>query len=194
MTDAPAPPAPVTHTPNGTPVIGIVGWKQAGKTTLTTRLIAHFAAGGLRVASVKHAHHALSVDDGATDSARHRASGASQVAVASSRLWAIITETPGSDEPDLAMLLAKLDPADLCIVEGFKTSNLRKIEARRAASDAHTALLGTVPNVVAIATDRPGGADNASETRGSVPEFDLDDIAGLAAFIVELTGCRSPGP
>jgi molybdopterin-guanine dinucleotide biosynthesis protein MobB len=39
------------------PVIGIAGWKNSGKTTLVTKLIAELTRRGFRVASVKHAHH-----------------------------------------------------------------------------------------------------------------------------------------
>src|SRR4029079_9626618 len=45
------------------PVIGIAGWKKSGKTTLATRLIAEFTQRGLKVATVKHAHHDFQIDD-----------------------------------------------------------------------------------------------------------------------------------
>jgi molybdopterin-guanine dinucleotide biosynthesis protein B len=57
-------------------VIGIAGWKNSGKTTLVTRLIAELTRRGLRVASVKHAHHEADVDQEGTDTFRHRAAGA----------------------------------------------------------------------------------------------------------------------
>ena len=66
-----------------TPVIGIAGWKKSGKTTLAERLIAEFTRRGLKVATVKHAHHDFQIDDAETDSARHRRAGASQVAIVS---------------------------------------------------------------------------------------------------------------
>ena len=83
-----------------TPIIGIAGWKKSGKTTLVTRLIAEFTARGLKVATVKHAHHDFQIDEGETDSARHRRAGASQVAVVSSKRWALINELDGASEPD----------------------------------------------------------------------------------------------
>ena len=57
-----------------------------------TRLIAEFTARGLKVATVKHAHHDFQIDEGETDSARHRRAGAGQVAVVSSKRWAVINE------------------------------------------------------------------------------------------------------
>ena len=78
-----------------TPIIGIVGWKKSGKTTLVTRLIAELTARGLRIATVKHAHHDFQIDDKETDSARHRRAGAAQVAVVSAKRWALINELAG---------------------------------------------------------------------------------------------------
>ena len=62
-------------------VIGITGWKNSGKTTLTERLVAEFVARGLKVSTVKHAHHAFDIDQPGTDSHRHREAGAGEVAI-----------------------------------------------------------------------------------------------------------------
>ena len=71
-------------------MIGIAGWKKSGKTTLVVRLIEEFTRRGLKVATVKHAHHNFQIDDDETDSARHRRAGAAQVAVVSARRWALM--------------------------------------------------------------------------------------------------------
>ena len=55
------------------PIIGIAGWKNSGKTTLAVRLVEELTGRGFRVATIKHAHHALRLDEEGTDSARHRA-------------------------------------------------------------------------------------------------------------------------
>ena len=165
------------RTPNGTPVIGIVGWKNSGKTTLAVGLIAEFTRRGLRVASVKHAHHTFQIDTQETDSARHRCAGAAQVAIVSSRRWALVTETADTGEPDFADVLARLAPADLIIVEGYKTAPIPKIEARRAASAGDRSLAPGDPNVIAIATDEP------SAHADKVSKFQLDNITSIADFI-----------
>ena len=54
-----------------TKLIGIVGWKNSGKTTLIERLVARFAGEGLRVATNKHAHHDFDIDHSGKDSWRH---------------------------------------------------------------------------------------------------------------------------
>ena len=49
------------------PAIGVAGWKNSGKTTLVTRLIAELTRRGFKVATVKHAHHDFQIDDAETD-------------------------------------------------------------------------------------------------------------------------------
>ena len=73
-----------------------------------------------KVATVKHAHHEFDIDQPGKDSWLHRQAGASEVAIVSSRRWAIVHELGGEPEPPLAEVLAKLSPVDLVIVEGFK--------------------------------------------------------------------------
>ena len=167
----------MTRVGGSTPVIGIAGWKKSGKTTLAERLIAEFTRRGLKVASVKHAHHDFRIDDAETDSARHRRAGASQVAVVSAKRWALIAELEGAPEPDLAQIVAWLGPCDLVIVEGYKGAAIPKIEVRRTASFGQEPLVAKDRMVLAIA------ADHAVEESG-VPVFALDDVAGIADFIL----------
>jgi molybdopterin-guanine dinucleotide biosynthesis adapter protein len=164
-----------------TPVIGIAGWKKSGKTTLAERLIAEFTRRGLRVASVKHAHHDFQIDNAETDSARHRRAGAAQVAVVSAKRWAVVSELDGAPEPDLAQVIAWLGPCDLVIVEGYKSAPIPKIEARRSAAFGSEPLADKDPTVIAIA------ADHAAEGSGR-PVFSLDDVAALADFIAVSIG------
>jgi len=173
----------MTRVPGSPPVIGIAGWKKSGKTTLAERLIAEFTARGLRVASVKHAHHNFQIDDADTDSARHRRAGAGQVAIVSSKRWALVTELAGAPEPDLVDVIARLEPCDLVVVEGYKSAPIPKIEARRLAATSQERLADKDPNVVAVA------ADHAVEER-VLPTFRLDDIAGIADFIARSLGLR----
>ena len=171
--------------PQRTPVIGIAGWKGSGKTTLTVRLVQEFRRRGLRVAAVKHAHHKFEIDGGETDSARHRRAGAAQVAIVSSTQWAIVNQLGGAPEPSLDEVLHKLEPADLVIVEGYKSAPIPKIEVRRAGTVMHRPLAPTDTHVIAIATDRPIDEQ-------SLPTFGLDDIAALAEFIDRAIGPLAP--
>jgi len=110
----------MNRTGGRTPIIGIAGWKKSGKTTLVTRLVAELADRGVKVATVKHAHHDFQIDDADTDSARHRRAGATQVAIVSARRWALVSELKGAPEPPLDDVISRLEPCDLIIVEGYK--------------------------------------------------------------------------
>jgi len=163
------------------PVIGIAGWKNSGTTTLAERLVAEFVRRGLRVSTVKHAHHSFQIDEGETDSARHRRAGASEVAIVSAHRWAIVHELRDEDEPDLAQVLSQLSPADLVIVEGYKAAAIPKIEARRSEGRKGAPLVDSDEYVIAIAADHA-----VAESR--VPVLMLDDIAAIADHIERTLG------
>ena len=164
-----------------TPVIGIVGWKNSGKTTLTVRLVEEFTKRGLRVSTVKHAHHNFAVDEGTADSARHRTAGAGEVAVVSPDRWAIIGELRGQPEPDFNEVLSRLSPCDLVLVEGYKSHPIPKIEARRAGSADQRSIAARDMMVLAVAADHPVEGQHR-------PSFDLDDISGIADFLERIVG------
>jgi molybdopterin molybdotransferase len=148
-------------------VWGVTGWKNTGKTTLTERLVAEFVRQGLRVSTVKHAHHATEIDHPGPRQHRHREAGAGQVLVASPVRWALMTELRGAEEPPLDALLARLDPCDLILIEGYKTAPHPKIETHRQAA-GRDLLAPSNPTVRAVASD--GAPDT------SLPVFHLDDV------------------
>ena len=101
-------------------IIGLAGWSGSGKTTLITKLIPRLIARGLRVSTLKHAHHGFDLDKPGKDSFVHRAAGATEVIISSAKRWAILHELREEPEWDLAALVAKMSPVDLVLVEGFK--------------------------------------------------------------------------
>jgi molybdopterin-guanine dinucleotide biosynthesis protein B len=157
-------------------VIGVAGWSGAGKTTLLTRLIPHLIAKGLRVSTLKHAHHEFDVDVPGKDSWRHREAGAAEVLVSSGKRWALMHELRGADEPKLPALLAMMSPVDLVIVEGFKRERHPKIEVYRAAN-GKPPLFPNDSHIVGLATDA------AFET--TLPMAQLDDIPAIAAMALK---------
>ena len=156
-------------------VIGIAGWSGAGKTTLLTRVIPCLTARGLRVSTIKHAHHAFDIDQPGKDSHTHRMAGATEVLVSSANRWALMHELRGAPELTLGALLEKLSPVDLVLVEGFKREAHPKLEVFRA-SVGKPLLAPDDQNIVAIASD---GAVAAR-----VPVVPLDDVEAVADFLV----------
>jgi molybdopterin-guanine dinucleotide biosynthesis protein B len=156
-------------------ILGIAGYSGSGKTTLVKALLPVLTARGLDVSTVKHAHHAFDIDTPGKDSYEHRAAGARQVLISSERRWALVREHRGQPEPGLPDLLAKLDPADLVLVEGWKHGTHPKLEVHRPATGTPLLAAGD-PHVVAVATDAealPGVA---------VPLLPLNDIDAIADF------------
>jgi len=153
-------------------VIGLAGWSGSGKTTLVTKVIPVLVERGLRVATVKHAHHDFDTDQPGKDSWLHRRAGASEVAIVSDRRWAIVHELGKEPEPPLMDMLAKLSPVDLVIVEGFKRHPHPKLEVYRAA--VGKPLLHPEDDcIVAVATD-------AALPEAQVPVVMLEDIETIA--------------
>jgi molybdopterin-guanine dinucleotide biosynthesis protein B len=153
-------------------VFGVTGWKNAGKTTLVERLTAEFVRRGWRIATVKHAHHAVDIDQPGTDSFRHRAAGATEVALVGGQRYAIMREVV---EPPLSEVLARLSPCDLVLIEGYKREPHPKIEVR---ADHSRPMAASDSNIVAIAAD-------AAPVDESLPWFARDDVMAMAKFIAD---------
>jgi molybdopterin-guanine dinucleotide biosynthesis adapter protein len=154
-------------------VLGIVGWSGSGKTTLLTKLIPLLRAQGLTVSTVKHTHHGFDMDRPGKDTYRHREAGAHEVLVAAGTCWALLHEVVGR-EPELPELLARMQPVDLVLVEGYKTHKFPKLEVYRTAL-GKPPIWPDQPNIVAIAADAPVSAD-----RVVLP---LNDPAAIVAWI-----------
>jgi molybdopterin-guanine dinucleotide biosynthesis protein B len=73
-------------------IIGLAGWSGSGKTTLLTKFIPVLNARGLKVSTIKHAHHNFDLDQPGKDPHTHRESGASEVFISSARRWAHMHE------------------------------------------------------------------------------------------------------
>ncbi len=159
--------------------VGIVGWKNSGKTTLVERLVPALARRGLKVMTVKHTHHALRPPDGNTDGERHARAGAIKSIVVAPETWEISGRRQSGTPPTLAELGPHVAEADIVILEGFKSAPIPKIEVRRGASPTQDALAPHDTCVVAVAADHPADA-------AGLPLFDIDDGEGIASFIAAL--------
>ena len=160
---------------------GVTGLSDSGKTTLVCRLLPQLRERGLRVATVKHAHHGFDLLPEGHPAQAWRAAGARDIVLAAPDRFAHLRETGDEGEPPLDRLLEQMEPADLVLIEGYKRGGHDKIEVRRGAGEAPL-LAAADPTVVAIASDRPVPA--AASLGRAVPVFDVDDVAAIAAFVV----------
>jgi len=162
---------------SGIPVFCITGFKNAGKTTLVTRLVAELTRRGYHVATIKFAHHEVEVDHEGRDSFRHRAAGARSVALISPYRWAVmheLDESAGEAPPAVEDIVPLLGKPDLVLIEG-RTVRVPKLEVC-AKDTTRPPLAESDAYVVAVAA--AGGCRHER-----LPGFDRDDIAAIADFI-----------
>lgn len=161
-------------------IFGLAGWSGAGKTTLMVELVRRMTARGIRVSTIKHAHHTFDIDRPGKDSHRHREAGACEVMVTSAARWALMHETRGGAEPALSELLAHMTPVDLLLIEGFKSHDHDKLEVHRPTL-GKPPLWPDDPRIVAVASDArlPGLP---------LPLLDLNDADAVVRFILGRSG------
>lgn len=162
------------------PILGIAAWSGTGKTTLLEKLLPRLAEYGLKVAVIKHAHHSFDVDQPGKDSYKLRSAGAAPVLVASRQRFALMQETPGQEEPDLAQLIAMMAPhkPDLVIVEGFKAWPIPKLVLYRDGIGDAAILTGQWVEAVALSAPPP------IDLAASVAQLDLGDSEAVAQWVV----------
>lgn len=162
-------------------VVGFAGYSGTGKTTLVEKLIPALKRRGLRVSVIKHAHHGFDIDHEGKDTWRHRQAGAFEVVVASDRRLALMREFERESALSVHHLIAELyEGVDWVLVEGFRDSDLLKVEVWRAASGKPV----RYPDddfVVAVATDDPGTLPVPT----GLPVLDLNDADAVAGWLID---------
>ena len=109
--------------------IGVIGWKNSGKTTLVSKLVNYFSSLNLKVGVIKHAHHSFDIDHPNTDSYKIRKSGAFKTTIVSNKRLAVIEERADDNEIDLKSIIDMNKDCQILILEGLKKNNdIPKIE------------------------------------------------------------------
>jgi len=166
MDNPPHPP----KTGSSIPVVSIVGRSGSGKTTLLEKLIRELKRRGYRLAVIKHHHHPdLQLDTPGKDSWRFAQAGADHVALAGPHQIAHIRHF--EHETTLEDALAAIADVDVILAEGYKSADAPKIEISRGESP----LILPPNSLIAVVSDR--------RLRVDVPQFDLEDVTGLATLI-----------
>lgn len=157
-------------------VITVVGHSGSGKTTLVEKLLRELAVKGVRVATIKHAHHKVVLDTPGKDSFRYKQAGAvMSMLVTSNELQLVADAVDRRDPEQLAQRF--LGEAELVLAEGFSHSPGVKIEVLRREC-AKPPRCTPEDGLIAIATDM-------DEVYPQLPHFGLEDIAAIAQFILD---------
>jgi molybdopterin-guanine dinucleotide biosynthesis adapter protein len=162
-------------------VIAFAGHSGAGKTTLMEQVVPLLKAQGMRVSVVKHAHHPFDLDRPGKDTWRHREAGAFEIVAVSPRRLVLMREFERNHEMTVHQAIAELFPGvDWVLVEGFRDSDLLKLEVWRHAT-ANPVRYPSDPFVAAIATDSPEQLPEAT----LLPVLDLNRAESVAHWLVD---------
>jgi len=112
------------------PVFIFVGHSGSGKTTLIEKLLRELSGRGLRVATIKHAHHKVVLDTPGKDSWRYKQAGAVMSMLVTSSELQLVADAVDRREPE-QLAQRFMGEADLVLAEGF--SHAARREDRGAA-------------------------------------------------------------
>ncbi len=171
--------------------VGLAGWSGSGKTRLLCALIENISARGLKVSSIKHAHHSFDIDKQGKDSYLHRKAGAQEVMIASEKRWALMHERVDDEPlPSPITLVRRMQRVDVLLVEGFKKFPIDKLEVYRHSSQDESEatskkplLANQDPRIRAIVSDIP--LEVSSDRGNPLPVFNANDISSIANFILD---------
>jgi len=162
-------------------VVSIIAKSGTGKTTFIEKLIQELKQRGLHVGVLKHHSHATPFDTPGKDTYRMAEAGAEVVVGASSVQIAVFIQQSGSDDLD-ATIARFLSDMDIVLTEGYKRGDYPKIEVHRAARSNE--LLCTPDELLLAVTDEPLDLP--------APQFDLNDAAGVAAWLIDWMNATPP--
>ncbi len=162
------------------PVFIFVGHSGSGKTMLIEKLLRELSSRGLRVATIKHAHHKVALDTSGKDSWRYKQAGAVMSMLVTSDELQLVADAVDRREPE-QLAQRFLGEADLVLAEGFSHAAGDKIEVLRCECSA-TPRCVVEDGLIAVVTD-------VEEVYPQLPHFALDDINGIIRFLLDrLTG------
>ena len=131
-------------------VVNIVGSSSnVGKTYLLEGLIKELKVRGYSIATIKHDVHGFDIDKKGKDTYKHREAGSETVIISSKNRLAMIKEL--KEETELNDIIKMVLDKDIILIEGYKKSNLRKIEVFR--SGVSDKLITPKERLIAVASD-----------------------------------------
>lgn len=154
-------------------VIAIVGHSGSGKTTLIEKLLPLLSAAGLKVATLKHTHHQVPLDAPGKDSWRFKQAGAAASMLVTPEALQLVADAAFPHDPG-QLAHYYLGDANLVLAESFSDADCPKIGVLRAACSN---TLRCNDGLIALVTDM-------ASTHPQLPHFALDDVSGIARFIL----------
>ena len=131
-------------------VVNIVGSSSnVGKTYLLEGLIKELKLRGYSIATIKHDVHGFDIDKKGKDTYKHREAGSETVIISSKNRFAMIKEL--EEETELNDIIKMVQDKDIILIEGYKKSNLRKIEVFREGVSEK--IITPKNKLIAIASD-----------------------------------------
>ena len=159
-----------------TTVFTVVRHSDSGKTTLVEKLLNELSGRGLRVATIKHAHHKVVLDTPGKDSFRYKQAGAVMSMLVTSNELQLVADAVDRREPE-QLAQRFLGEADLVLAEGFSHSQGAKIEVLRR-ENGKPPRCTVEDGLIAIVTDM-------DEVYPQLPHFGLEDNAAIAQFMLD---------
>ncbi len=157
-------------------VISIVGHSGSGKTTLVEKLIRELVNRGYHVATIKHAHHKVDLDTPGKDSFRYKEAGAAMSMLLTRDTLQLVADAKEDREPG-QLARRYYSDMDVVLAEGFSHAPGPKIEVLRRECSVNPRCV-IDDGLIAIVTD-------LAEVYPQLPHFGLEDISGIARFILE---------
>jgi molybdopterin-guanine dinucleotide biosynthesis protein B len=162
-----------------TPLVSIVGLSGSGKTTLVERLIRVLCGRGLRIGTIKHSRHPHPMDMPGKDSWRHKQAGAERTLFVGPETMQVVMDVKEELSPH-TLTERYLSDLDLVVVEGFfsfKTEKLEVVRKERSTKPRSSPGDGAIAFVSDLSAEELEAKD--------VPVFGLDDVEGIAGFLVK---------
>lgn len=133
-------------------VINVVGCKSnVGKTYVMEGIIRELKKRNYKIATIKHDVHNFDIDYEGKDTYKHRMAGADTVIISSKNRYAKIREL--KEEINLEDIIKDIiKDNDVILVEGYKNSNLRKIEVYD--SNVSDSIISKKDKLIAIASNK----------------------------------------
>lgn len=156
-------------------VVGIVGASALRERDIVDDIVLALRFDGWTVSALKRAPDGFDIDRPGKLSYRRRESGCREVMLVGDRRQVLMTEFGDAGQPSLERLVARLQPVDVVIAEGFRNAAIPTVEVFVATRRGEPRCRSD-PNIVAVVTDEAIDCD--------VPRFRRADIDGLSRFLV----------